>query len=67
MKPRREADFVYDAEEIGCVIRKNSRVEFRQIQSFASDSTSFNSGKHYVTSSNWSDIKFLATGQNNDH
>ena len=67
MKPRREADFVYDAEEVGCVIRKNSRVEFRQTQSFVSDSTSFNSGKHYVTSSNWSDIKFLATGQNNDH
>ena len=67
VKPRREADFVYDTEEVGCLIRKNSRVEFRQTQSFVSDSTSFNSGKHYVTSSNWSDIKFLATGQNNDH
>ena len=47
VKPRRDADFVYDTEEVGLIIRKNSRVEFRQTQSFIADSPVLSSGKHY--------------------
>jgi len=44
VKPRRDADFVYDTEEVGLIIRKNSRVEFRQTQSFIADSPVLSSG-----------------------
>ena len=67
VKPRRDADFVYDTEEVGLLIRKNSRVEFRKSQSIIADSPGLSSGKHHNYLKNWSDIDFLSTGQNNDH